>query len=124
MSKIVIWPDIYKEQGHWLPCVNLANTLIAAGPDFRHGFASDLPSANVDVAPTVLRLLGVNAPGKFDGRVLSEAMTAESTPAPVVSETVEAARKFPNGEWRQHLRLSRVGDFTYIDEGNGSFDSK
>ena len=100
------------------------NTLIAAGPDFRRNFADDLPSANVDVAPTVLRLLGVNAPGKFDGRVLSEAMTAESTPAPVVSETVEAARKFPNGEWRQHLRLSRVGDFTYIDEGNGSFDSK
>jgi hypothetical protein len=37
---------------------------------------------------------------------------------------VEAGRKFPNGEWRQHLRLSRVGDFTYIDEGNGSFDSR
>ena len=64
------------------------NTLIAAGPDFRHDFASDLPSANVDVAPTVLRLLGVNAPGKFDGRVLSEAMSAESTPAPVVSPSL------------------------------------
>jgi arylsulfatase A-like enzyme len=100
------------------------NTLIAAGPDFRRGFASDLPSANVDVAPTVLRLLGVNAPGKFDGRVLSEALTAESAPPSTKMETVEAERKFPNGEWRQHLRISHVGDFTYIDEGNGSFDSK
>jgi arylsulfatase A-like enzyme len=100
------------------------NTLIAAGPDFRRGFASDLPSANVDIAPTVLRLLGISTPGKMDGRVLSETLSAESTPAPVISETVEAARKFPTGEWRQHLRLSRVGDFTYIDEGNGAFESK
>jgi hypothetical protein len=25
----MIWPDIYKEQGHWLPCINLANSLKA-----------------------------------------------------------------------------------------------
>lgn len=100
------------------------NTLIAAGPDFRRDFASDVPSANVDLAPTVLRLLDVNAPGKFDGRVLSEAMNAKSAPASTKTETVEATRKFPNGEWRQHLRVSHVGDFTYIDEGNGSFDPK
>jgi Glycosyltransferase family 28 C-terminal domain len=31
MAKVMIWPDIYKEQGHWLPCVNLANSLQAAG---------------------------------------------------------------------------------------------
>ena len=35
MSKVMIWPDIYKEQGHWLPCVNLANTLKAAGHTVR-----------------------------------------------------------------------------------------
>jgi UDP:flavonoid glycosyltransferase YjiC (YdhE family) len=27
MAKIMIWPDIYREQGHWLPCISLANTL-------------------------------------------------------------------------------------------------
>ena len=31
MSRVTIWPDIYKEQGHWLPCINLANSLKAAG---------------------------------------------------------------------------------------------
>src|SRR5438552_8530996 len=76
------------------------NTLIAAGPDFRRNFADDLPSANVDLAPTVLRLLGVNAPGKFDGRVLSEAMGGESASAAAKTETVETSRKFPNGDWR------------------------
>lgn len=27
MSKIMIWPDIYREQGHWLPAINLAKSL-------------------------------------------------------------------------------------------------
>jgi hypothetical protein len=31
MSKVMIWPDIYREQGHWLPCVTLAKTLQTAG---------------------------------------------------------------------------------------------
>ncbi|WP_437990438.1 glycosyltransferase [Sorangium sp. So ce145] len=31
MARVMIWPDIYREQGHWLPCVNLANSLHSAG---------------------------------------------------------------------------------------------
>lgn len=31
MARVTIWPDIYKEQGHWLPCINLAKSLQAAG---------------------------------------------------------------------------------------------
>jgi hypothetical protein len=31
MSKVMIWPDIYREQGHWLPCVTLAKSLQNAG---------------------------------------------------------------------------------------------
>ena len=31
MSRVIIWPDIYKEQGHWLPYINLAKTLKDAG---------------------------------------------------------------------------------------------
>ena len=46
------------------------NTLIASGPGFRRGWTNDLPSANVDLAPTILSLLGLEAPQKFDGRIL------------------------------------------------------
>jgi len=35
MAKVTIWPDIYKEQGHWLPCVTLAKTLITVGHTVR-----------------------------------------------------------------------------------------
>ncbi len=31
MTNILIWPDIYKEEGHWLPAVNMAHRLKKAG---------------------------------------------------------------------------------------------
>lgn len=31
MAKILIWPDLYREQGHWLPCISLANSLLDTG---------------------------------------------------------------------------------------------
>ena len=36
---------------------DMHNTLIAAGPDFKHGEVDDLPSGNVDLASTVLQIL-------------------------------------------------------------------
>jgi arylsulfatase A-like enzyme len=48
------------------------NTLIAAGPHFRKGFVDELPTGNVDIAPTVAHLLGI--PFEADGRVLGEAL--------------------------------------------------
>jgi arylsulfatase A-like enzyme len=49
------------------------NVLIASGPDFRAGFKDPLPTGNVDVAPTVAHILGVQLP-QAQGRALLEAM--------------------------------------------------
>jgi predicted AlkP superfamily pyrophosphatase or phosphodiesterase len=49
------------------------NTLIAAGPDFRAGFRDLLPTGNVDVAPTIARILGLALP-HAQGRPLLEAL--------------------------------------------------
>jgi len=102
---------------------DIHNTLIAAGPGFRHAMQNELPSSNIDLAPTLLRLLGVESRHEFDGRVLSEAMTGGLAPPRAVTETLEVTRKFSSGQWRQHLRLSRVDQTTYIDEGNGAFEA-
>ena len=59
---------------------DLHNTLVAAGPDFKRGFISPLPSGNIDVAPTVLAILGVEQPRQMDGRVLHEAITFGEIP--------------------------------------------
>lgn len=96
---------------------DLHNMLIAAGPDFKKGLTNDVPSGNVDLAPTICSILGISAP--MDGRVLTEAMNGSAPKTE--TETLEAAKKFPKGEWRQHLKVSRVGSTTYFDEGNGEF---
>lgn len=63
------------------------NTLIANGPSFRSGVTVTDPSGNVDVAPTVARLLGLSMP-QADGRVLNEALVApSSTATPAVRST-------------------------------------
>jgi arylsulfatase A-like enzyme len=103
---------------------DMHNTLIAAGPDFHRGKMTDLPSGNVDLAPTILRILGIKAPQQLDGRVLSEAMVnidPASTELKPETKTVEAAKDFPSGAWRQSLQISRVGSTIYLDEGNGAF---
>jgi arylsulfatase A-like enzyme len=103
------------------------NTLIAAGPDFRRGQTEDLATGNVDLAPTILHILGIKAPQEMDGRVLSEAMAGgNQIPAAgkMETNTIEAKKDFPGGSWRQSLRISRVGTTIYLDEGNGSFASK
>src|SRR5438046_10222745 len=49
---------------------DMRSTLIAAGPDFRHGQVNDLPSGNVDLTPTILRILAITSPQQLDGRIL------------------------------------------------------
>jgi len=48
-------------------------SLMARGPDFKSGVHNTLPTANVDIAPTVARILAFKMPG-VQGRVLEEAL--------------------------------------------------
>jgi arylsulfatase A-like enzyme len=119
---------------------DMHNTLIAAGPDFKHGEVDDLPSGNVDLASTILQILGIKPPKQLDGRILSELMVNNghgaasrngglqpAAPAPSrksETKTIETKKDFPRGTWKQSLRISRVGSTLYLDEGNGAFTPK
>ena len=48
-------------------------SLMARGPHFKLGLRDPLPSANVDIAPTIARILGFSMPDA-QGRVLEEAL--------------------------------------------------
>jgi hypothetical protein len=100
---------------------DMHNMLIAAGPDFKRGETDDLPSGNVDLAPTILQILGIKPPQKMDGRILSEAMTVATSSQKPETKTIEATKHFRSGTWRQSLQISRVGSTMYLDEGNGAF---
>ena len=99
---------------------DLHNFLIAAGPDFKRGLVSELPSGNVDLAPTVLAILGVPPPAAMDGRPLTEALIGQE-PVALKSEreTLKAARELGIRVWNQYLTFSRVGSVIYFEEGNG-----
>ena len=101
----------------------LHNTLVANGPDFRAGFRDELPSSNLDLAPTVAHLLRLpDAPAR-DGRVLDEALAdgVEKTADKAVTQRAEATREIgKNVVWRQYLQTTTYRGETYFDEGNAA----
>ena len=58
--------------------VDVHNSLIAFGPDFKSGVRDELPSGNIDIAPTIAHLLDLHLPDT-DGRVLYEAIKDSHT---------------------------------------------
>lgn len=119
------------------------NTLIAAGPDFRSGFQDPLPSGNVDVAPTVARILGLALP-HAEGRPLLEALSAgapvtdyqvapqvQRPAAPATGLTIhlptdpdgkDVAPKLTSYTFELHTRSLRYGNqtYTYFDKAKAS----
>ncbi|MBT3995633.1 MAG: alkaline phosphatase family protein [Chloroflexi bacterium] len=86
----------------------LHNTLIASGPSFLTGVDSKIASGNIDVAPTVLEILGIPIPSHMDGRTLSESLVDGTTPmVPVASNSSEPSPK---------VRTVTEGSATYLCE--------
>jgi arylsulfatase A-like enzyme len=100
---------------------DMRNTLVAAGPDFRRGYVNQLPTGNVDVAPTVLWILGIKPPKSMDGRVLTEALTIDGPKVGTPKTTrIEAANRQDKLVWRQYLQRTELGGVNYLDEANGA----
>lgn len=99
---------------------DMHNTLIAAGPDFRSGVMNHLPSGNVDIAPTILWILGVKPPRLMDGRVLTEALTIKG---PKITSFEpgrwDATHANEKSVWHQYINFTDVNGVIYFDEGNG-----
>jgi arylsulfatase A-like enzyme len=91
------------------------NTLIAAGPDIREHAVSGVPTGNADLAPTLLRLLGVKIPASMTGRVIEEMLRGgpaiASLPVGHATETVKA----PDGSYTLTAHLSKTAGQTYLD---------
>jgi predicted AlkP superfamily pyrophosphatase or phosphodiesterase len=104
-----LYPSDHGSMSPW----NVRNTLLAWGPDFKRRATVRGPAGNVDVAPTILALLGLD-PAGCDGRVLGEALAGGPDPeqVPVVTRvhTVEAAG------YRAALQVSDVDGRRYVDK--------
>lgn len=89
------------------------NVLAAWGPSFRDGAVSELPCAVVDIAPTVLHLLGIAPPVGMDGRVLHEVLADGPRGDPPVTTSRRDAPLGPGR--RQVLHYRAVGTHRYLD---------
>ena len=69
-------------------------SLLAYGPDFKSGFSDPLPTSNVDLAPTVARILNLSMPD-VQGRVLEEALKGgpPASDYAVLSKTHRSSKK-------------------------------
>ena len=98
------------------------NVMFAWGPGFKQGVRVDVPSGNIDVAPTILRLLGLPGGEAMDGRVLDEALAGGPDPDSVEwsSELYSTERRLKEKVYRQQIKLSVVGETKYVDEGDST----
>ncbi len=94
---------------------DIHNTLIAAGPDFRERTRSQVPVANADLAPTLLKLAGVDIPASMTGRSIDEALRTGPAPDAVpIRRRVERVQT-ADGSYRVAVHLAEVGTARYLD---------
>lgn len=87
------------------------NNLVAlSGSRFKSGYASPLPGGIIDIAPTVLSLLGLQRPPTMIGRVLEETLADGGSLAEAHELVAETAA---NGRASRFVR-HRVGRASYI----------
>ncbi|NQW22914.1 MAG: alkaline phosphatase family protein [SAR202 cluster bacterium] len=94
--------------------------MFAHGPSFKLSLKLDTPSGNMDLAPTFLRILGISGHQGMHGRVLEEALSAgpDAKDLEWSSELHNAEHSLGGEVYRQQIKISRVGDKSYVDEGN------
>lgn len=91
------------------------NTLIAAGPDFRERTVSSVPTGNVDLAPTLLHLLGLPPPPTMTGRIMGEALrTGPPSSSAKVDHVTETVRT-RDGSYELTAHISVVAPHRYLD---------
>ncbi len=93
------------------------NTFLAWGAGIKRKVVSSVPCGVVDVAPTVLHLLGLELADKMDGRVLAEFFERGPSPdgIPVSEEIRELKWDGQMGRRRQLVQYSVVDDHRYMD---------
>ncbi|MBR0849480.1 alkaline phosphatase family protein [Bradyrhizobium diazoefficiens] len=91
------------------------NFMAAIGPDFKAGYASEIPVSNADVGMTAAHLMGLRGSqnGGLVGRVMSEALLNGIVPK--AYKMVERSKKKSENGLETVLNVQRVGSQRYFD---------
>jgi hypothetical protein len=94
---------------------DIHSTLIAAGPDFREHEVSNVPTGNADLAPTLLRLCGLDVPPTMTGRVIEEGLRKGPPPASVRIVTSAETVRTADGRYELTAHFTTAGSHRYLD---------
>jgi predicted AlkP superfamily pyrophosphatase or phosphodiesterase len=91
--------------------------LIVAGPSFRTGYESMLPTSNVDIVPTILKVHGLDIPKEMEGRVMSELLAGSKSEEKnkVKKETIETSIKSTWGTYHLIVERTVFGQYNYVN---------
>jgi arylsulfatase A-like enzyme len=89
--------------------------LVAAGPDFREGAASEAPTSNADIAPTLLRLLRIAPSKEMTGRAIEEGLRSGPAPASVRVTRTRETVSTRDGSYVLTAHFSTVAGHRYLD---------
>jgi arylsulfatase A-like enzyme len=93
---------------------NVRNTFLAWGADFKKRATVRAPVGNVDVAPTILALLGIGESDGLDGRGLREALEGGPDAEQVAVDT--CVHTVATGAYRAAIQVSEVDGRRYVDK--------
>jgi hypothetical protein len=74
-----------------------------------------VPTGNVDIAPTVLRLLGLPIPPSMTGRVIEEALRTGPSPSSIRVEHTTGTVRTADGAYALTAHLSTAAGRRYLD---------
>jgi hypothetical protein len=90
--------------------------LLAGGPSFKKNFASELPTSNVDIVPTVLEIHKIAVPKTMDGRVMHELLQKSNGAKPTPKkETIKTSSTFNGVVYTLTLDRTVLGKYTYTN---------
>ena len=102
--------------GHGTSSVyDIHNALIVAGPDFRERTRSAVPTSNVDIAPTILKVLRLAQPTSMSGRPIDEALKGGPTPHSVRIDRLVQSARTADGSYQLDAHISVVDGRRYLD---------
>lgn len=97
----------------------VSTPLLIAGPSFKKAFVNELPTAVIDIAPTILDVYGIEVPATMDGRILYEFyVKGMAAPSPKVEKRIISERTTSDwGSYEVQVQQSIFNGHTYFDFG-------
>lgn len=94
--------------------INIA--LLAAGPDFKTGATTELPTSNIDIVPTILNIYNLPKPATMDGRAVTELLKKpQKVNGTSKKRIVQTEVTYPWGTYKLSAETSVFGEYQYFN---------